>query len=492
MTAMSQRRPLLSESASSSTPGRLVYIFAGCAAVNSANLGFDIGITTDAAPEVQRAMGLSDNQTELFVGCLNAFAIFGALSASFFSDALGRRGTFAFAACCSIVGSTLMASAPGYAQLMVGRAIVGLGVGFGLAVDPVYIAEICPAAFRGRLVTWSEIATNAGILLGFLLGYPYSLLDDRIAWRLMLATGTVLPAVVLALAQLVMPESPRWLVAKRRNAEAEEILVRLGVADPAAAIGEIEYAIAEEAAAASGAVGWRALLCPTPTIRRMLVVGVGVAVAQQLCGVNAIQYYMNFIFERSGLKDRATRFAALVGVGTLKLLTIVVAGQMFDWTGRKPLLVGSLAGMAVSLSMVGANFHLGSRYPALAITGIALYFISFSMGMGPGAWLIPSEIFPSRVRAKAMSIATLSNRAAATAVSSSFLSLNNAAGDGNVALGYVAVCLLLMLFMLLAVPETKGKNLEEMLAYFCSLTGDPASRRVLGEVPNPSRSTRSV
>ena len=176
---------------------RSTKIFALCAALNSCNLGYDIGVNTGAGMLLQDSLGLSDLQLEIFMGSLNLFAMVGALSSNWISDKLGRRWAFRIAAIGFIFGTVIQSGAGGYASLMLGRAFVGLGVGFGLAVDPVYISEISQAAHRGYLVTWSEIATNVGILLGFISGLVFSGVDEGVAWRLMFALGAVLPCFVI-------------------------------------------------------------------------------------------------------------------------------------------------------------------------------------------------------------------------------------------------------------------------------------------------------
>ena len=265
-----------------------VYLFSGCAALNSANLGIDIGVSSDVGLEVQEFFELSDEKTELFMGSINLFAIAGSLLASVLSDWLGRRRAFAVAAVGFEIGVLTMVLSRSFAVLMAGRALVGLGVGFGFAVDPVYIAEIAPPAMRGRLVTWSEIATNVGILAGFLCGFAFSGVDRAHGWRLMLGMGGVLPLVMLLLVWRVMPESPRWLVQKGKVAEAKAVLATLGVHDTAAAVGAIQHSLQAEDAN-SRSIGWGSILRPRPALRRMLVVGVGVAICQQLSGIDGIQ-----------------------------------------------------------------------------------------------------------------------------------------------------------------------------------------------------------
>eukprot|EP01048_Picozoa_sp_COSAG05_P016450 COSAG05_NODE_2117_length_3536_cov_16.781495_1_plen_475_part_00 len=398
---------------------RPVYIFAACAALNSCNLGFDIGVNTDVGPTLLRSslINCSEQKLEVFMGSLNLFAIGGALLASLIADAIGRRRSFAVAAAGFIVGVIIMASAGSFAALMTGRVLVGLGVGFGFAVDPVYISEISPPHARGRLVTWSEIGTNIGILVGFGAGALLSKLPDAVAWRYMLGTGVVLPLVMLCLVRFVMPESPRWLIRKGRLEEAHALLAQLYPPgeDIEAVIFSIEENIRQETAD-SGVVSWQMLLLkPAPALRRMLLVGIGVAVCQQLVGIDAIQYFLLFILKESGITKTSEQFKYLIMLGLLKLACIFIAGPLFDSKGRRPLMLGSCTGMALALLILAMHMSSvpttlkedqgnpcedhaatpGSGTGGDAVGGdsggawlpvgaLALYLISFSLGMGPG------------------------------------------------------------------------------------------------------------
>jgi len=203
-------------------------IFSLCAALNSCNLGFDIGVSTVVGPLLQDGeFALSNFQTEIFMGSINFFAMIGAIFASDISDRFGRRCSFVVAALTFIFGIIIMVSAPNYTALIFGRVFVGIGVGFGLAIDPLYISEIAPASHRGRLVTWSEIAVNIGIVLGFSSGLFFFNIENDVAWRVMFALGLVMPICLVFLTTFVMPESPRWLVSKGSSDKAREILIKI-------------------------------------------------------------------------------------------------------------------------------------------------------------------------------------------------------------------------------------------------------------------------
>ena len=452
---------------------RATYIYALCASVNSCNLGYDVGVNTQAGPLLKDAMDLTVGQLEFFLGSLNLFAMVGALSAHVISDRYGRRASFITAAVCFIVGVLIVVMAQSFTTLMMGRVFVGLGVGFGLAIDSLYISEISPAANRGRLVTWCEIGTNVGVLLGFGSGYFFRGIDENLEWRYMIALGTVLPLVMIVLATYVMPESPRWLVAKGRTDEARNVLQKT---HPAAfnvgpVLREMQDTLDKEQGSGN-AMGWSMILCPTPAFRRMLLVGLGAAIAQQAVGIDAIQYFMLFIIEESGVKSGATQTTLLVGLGIVKLVFAWVGGQLFDQKGRRNLLFLSLSGMMVSLMILAINFARSDPTPAWAILGLALYLATFSIGMGPGCWLVPSEVFATCIRAKAMSMATFLNRVFATLMASSVLPIADAITWTGFFLMLCTACFLSLVFFFFLLPETKGRSLEDMSLYFAEITGD--------------------
>mmetsp|Transcript_34130 Transcript_34130/g.50150 ORF Transcript_34130/g.50150 Transcript_34130/m.50150 type:complete len:630 (+) Transcript_34130:166-2055(+) len=448
-------------------------IFAGCAAVNSCGLGYDMGVNMGAGKRLQSAMDLSDVQLEVFLGSLNLFAMLGSLGSHLASDRLGRRGAFMVASVGFVVGITFMITASGFVQLMFGRVFVGLGVGFGLALDPMYIAEISPAAYRGRLVTWSEVATNIGILLGFVSNLMFYGASDNAAWRGTFGLGMILPVIMVALACFVMPESPRWLLTKNREEEATGVLSKVYPLnfDIGTVVNDIKENIRKDTAAEK-AVGWDVILFPSPAFKRMLIVGVGTAIAQQAVGIDAIQYFLVFVLDRSGIEDERWKVSALIFLGLIKLGFIIIAMRLFDKKGRRPLLFISCAGMAFSLMLLSLNFYVNRPSPGFAMFGISLYMAFFSFGIGPGAWLVPSEVFATTIRSKAMSVATFLNRVTATIMTSTFFSTANAMSYAGFFVMMAIICLFVLLFFYIYLPETKGRSLEGMSLFYAEITGD--------------------
>jgi MFS family permease len=219
-----------------------------------------------------------------------------------------------------------------------------------IQIDPLYIAEVSPAAHRGELVTWSEMAINIGIVLGFFSGVVFYDVNDNLEWRLMFAMGCILPVAMIILSRTVMVESPRWLVSKGQEEAAKEILRRVYPhgfdVDPVAQ--DIKEALERERIAEQN-IGWNIILFPTKAIRRMLIVGVGTAVAQQAVGIDAIQYYLMDVLDQSGIKSEKAQLGVLMLLGVLKLLFVVVGSKLLDRSGRRPLFFVSLVGEYFSL-----------------------------------------------------------------------------------------------------------------------------------------------
>ncbi|KAI2500116.1 major facilitator superfamily-like protein [Fragilaria crotonensis] len=453
---------------------RATYTFVFCAAVNSCNLGYDVGVNTNAGPKIRQDFHLTDVQLELFLGSINFWSMFGALLAQHISDTYGRRRTFIMAALGYILGVAIMSMAPSYEILMFGRFFVGMGVGIGLAIDPLYIAEVSPASRRGELVCWSEIALNVGIVLGFASGIVLYPLSNNQEWRVMLALGAILPMVMIVLVLKVMPESPRWLIANNRFEEARSILERIyphGF-DIDAVVCEITNALELELAAEKS-VGWSVIFRPSLSVRRMLLVGVGTSVIQQAVGIDAIQYYMIDVLDHSGIKSDKGQLGVMILLGLVKLGFAFVGGKLFDKYGRRPLFAVSLLGCAASLVAVSVTFSDTTKTgQMLTVLGLASYLAFFSCGMGPGGWLIPSEVYHMCIRAKAMSVTTFLNRLTATIMATTFLSVAHAISWPGFFLLLAVICVAGALFLCNFLPETMGRSLEDIALDIANVTGD--------------------
>lgn len=464
---------------------RATYLFVICASLNSCNLGYDIGVSTEAGRLIQSDMDLTQTEREIFIGSLNFWAMFGALFAQGISDRCGRRMTFCIAAVGFNVGIPIMVLCSGsFEILLVGRALIGWGIGVGLSIDPLFIAEITPPQHRGMLVTWSEIAINVGVVFGFSTGLFLNGLSDAVEWRVMFLLGTILPTLMIIVVFTIMPESPRFLVQQGRH---EDALVVLQQVYPEGynvdhVLTSIQHDYQRDRMAAQHLAGWSFLMKPSPAVRRMLLVGVGAPLAQQAVGIDAIQYYLADVIAKSGIKSKEGQALVLILMGLVKLAFVFVGGKTFDGAGRRVGLSISLAGCGVSLVVVSLAYvvmdedvkaDLPSTKATVAILlGLMAYLSFFSIGMGPGAWLIPSEVFSNIFRAKAMSLAAFGSRVYATVMASTFLTVANAVGYAGFFLILSVTCFLVLAFFWIYLPETNGRSLEDMTLYFAQVTGD--------------------
>ncbi|GMH12077.1 hypothetical protein Nepgr_013918 [Nepenthes gracilis] len=450
--------------------GKYVLACAFFASLNSVLLGYDVGVMSGAIIFIQQDLKITEVQEEVLVGCLSIASLFGSLAGGRASDAIGRKWTMALAAVIFQTGAITMTLSPSFRMLMAGRLLAGVGIGFGVMIAPVYIAEISPAVRRGSLTSFPEIFINIGILLGYVSNYAFSSLPAHINWRIMLAVG-ILPSVFIGFALFIIPESPRWLVMQNRVEEARLVLLKTAQSEVEAEerLKEIQLAArtSEERAV------WYELLRPSPMVFRMLVVGIGIQCFQQITGIDALVYYSPEIFKAAGIKDNEKLLAATVAVGLTKTVFILVAILFIDKVGRKPLLYLSTVGMTLCLFGLGAALSfLGKAKVGIVLS---IFFVCgnvafFSVGIGPVCWVLTSEIFPLKLRGQAVAVGAVGNRVCSGLVAMSFLSISSAITVAGTFFTFSAISALAVIFVYTLVPETKGKTLEQI----GSLFGDKA------------------
>ncbi|KAI8011516.1 putative polyol transporter 4 [Camellia lanceoleosa] len=422
---------------------------------------------------IQEDLKITEVQQEVLVGSLSVVSLFGSLAGGRTSDAIGRKWTMGLAAIIFQTGAAIMTLAPTFQILMIGRLLCGVGIGFGVMIAPVYIAEISPTIARGSLTSFPEIFINLGILLGYVSNYAFSGLSVHLNWRIMLAVG-ILPSVFIGFALFIIPESPRWLVMQNRVEAARAVLLktieneseveeRLGEILLAAGIGNAEKY--EEKPV------WRELLSPSPALRRMLVTGFGIQCFQQITGIDATVYYSPEIFKVAGIAGNSKLLAATVAVGVTKTAFILVAILLIDKLGRKPLLYISTIGMTICLFCLGLTLLLLKHTPfgiGMAILAVCGNVAFFSVGIGPVCWVLTSEIFPLRLRAQAGALGAVGNRVCSGLIAMSFLSMARAITVAGTFFIFSAVSAVSVAFVYTLVPETKGKSLEQIEALFQS------------------------
>lgn len=437
-----------------------MYVMAGCAALNSTNIGFDLGVSGGVALDLQEDLKLNDFQIGLFLGTPGFVAAFGALSSQFITDTLGRRLTFTCGQVVLIAGLLTSMFSGTFSVMMTGRVLVGLGVGMAFAVDYLYIAELAPASHRGSLVSWAEVAINAGLLIGGVTNRLFAAASAD-SWRRMLGIGLILPILLTGLSLLVMPETPRFLLARGKKVEAAEILKRTHPKgeDIDSIVEAIEKERKQDEEDANG--GWSSVLCPDTSMRRAILVGIGVALAQQINASESVVMYSATIFKRAHVATtKEALFNCTVLMFFMKMFFVVLAGCTVDSRGRRPLLLSSVS--VTALCLFGLSISTAADLGWLAVISVCMFMAAFSIGIGPVTWLLCAEMFPSCVRAKAMSLGAFVNRLTSALIAFSYLPLAKAVGgQANYFTIFGVVTTLSAVYIWALVPETKGLSLEE-------------------------------
>lgn len=421
--------------------------------------GYDTGVIGGAQLFIQKDFHLSSLSDELLVSCVLIGAIVGSLVAGWLVARAGRKVAIMTSGLLFVVGSIAAAAAPGAGFLDAARIVVGVAIGIVSVAAPLYVAEMAPADRRGSLVAIYQLAITIGIFAAYLVDEAFA--HDE-AWRIMFAIGIV-PAALLVLGMRGLPESPRWLVDRGRRDEAHQVIAMLGADDAGVAS---ELAAIDAARAADTGAGWHAVL--GRSARSALIIAVGLALVQQLTGINTVIYYAPRIFKAAGLGSSSAAIWASVSVSVVNVGATFIAIRFVDRVGRKPLLFIGITGMVVALAGLSALFATTTRsdgfslHDALTIGALWVYVIFFAFSLGPIVWIMISEVFPQNVRGPGNGIATMAGWAGNLLVSLTFLSLIDALGESGTFALYAVIGLASLMFIRLRVPETKGKTLEEI------------------------------
>ncbi|MCA9167491.1 MAG: sugar porter family MFS transporter [Planctomycetales bacterium] len=423
--------------------------------------GYDTAVINGAIQYLRLGFGLDATQEGLagagaILGCVP-----GALLAGWLSDWIGRRRALMICALLFAVSGLLSALPRTFPEFLAARIIGGLAIGGSSMICPVYIAELAPAQKRGQLGTMFQLGIVVGIFLTLLVNASIQRLGDEVwnaarGWRWMLG-AEVLPAAALFLLLPTAPESPRWLLSTGRDSEAHAMLVALlGEAAASDEIAGIRDTLDRDEGSFRELFGI--------AVRRPMAIAIVLMAVSQLSGINAIMYYSTRIFASAG-HGVADAFSASVVIGIVNLVFTLVALAFVDRAGRRPLLLIGLATQLVALSVVALMFGNGVSGWWLLVP-ILIFIASFAMALGPIPWILCSEIFPNRLRGKAMSLATMTIWATCYLVAQTFPMLNDSPRFGPVmTFGcYAAVSFLGLLFVATLVPETKGKTLEQIEA----------------------------
>jgi sugar porter (SP) family MFS transporter len=426
--------------------------------------GYDQGVIGGALTFMQDEFGFGSFVEGLITSWVTLGALFGALITGGLADRSSRKNVLILSGYLFIIGAIVQAIAPGVAILVIGRFVIGFGVGMASVAAPMYVAESSSAENRGRFVSGYQLAITIGILAAQFVDYA---LSEEGTWRLMIGLAAV-PGLLLLLVVYPVPHSPRWLISAGRPADAREAIEKVrGPAGADQAVAEIERQIAAEPHAA-----WSDLL--VGGARRALYVAVGLALFQQLTGINALIYYSDDILEEAGFDSASSQAAAsLIAVGVVNVLATFIAIAFVDRLGRRPLLMAGMTGMLVGLVGLSLSYLYESEagstdsiVGSLSIIWLVVFIASFAFSLGPVVWTIISEVFPTAIRAKGMSVATAANWGAAFVLTLLFPTLMDSIGPSATFAILAVMTVIALRWTWVHVPETKGKSLEEVAEMF--------------------------
>src|SRR5215216_1966492 len=435
---------------------KLVYLFG---ALGGLLFGYDTGVISGAILFITPELGLTPFLEGLVVASILLGAAVGAGSAGPLSDKLGRRNLILIAGVLFAIGALGAALAPNVGVLVLFRVVLGLAVGAAALTVPLYLSEIAPTEVRGAISSLNQLMITVGILAAYIVN---AILASGGAWRWMLGLAVV-PAVILLIGMYFMPETPRWLFRSDRDDEAREVLRRdrseEAVEKEIRDIREVEEQ--EEGGLRELTASW---------VRPALVVAIGLAIFQQIIGINTIIYYAPTTLTNVGYGNEAAIYANLI-IGVANVAMTFVAIWLIDRVGRKPLLLTGLVGMVLSLTVLGLSSLLlpqpsNPTDPAAIITLLCLggFIVSFAATWGPTVWVMLPEVLPLRIRGTAMGVAIFLHWLANFAVSQTFPIFLASWGPGITFLGYAVIGVVAFVFVSALVTETKGRSLEQIEA----------------------------
>lgn len=422
------------------------------AALGGLLFGFDTAVISGATKALSETFSLSPLTLGVTVSSALWGTVLGSLGAAAPSDRYGRRPSLRVLGALYLVSSVGCAFVWSWAALIVFRAIGGLAIGASSVIGPMYIAEISPAAKRGRLVGLFQMNVVVGILLAYLSNFLVAsagLGDSEWRWKFGMVA---IPAAAFLLALFGIPESPRWLVATGQTAQAREVFVHLGEQDPEHALQEIAETVTRQS-------GARREPLFQSRYRKPIFLAISIGIFNQFSGINAILYYLNDVFERAGFSKVSSDVQAVV-IGFTNLVFTLIAMSMIDRLGRRKLLLAGAVGTAVSLAGVAIIFATGKQ-PKLLLWLLVGFIASFAFSQGAVIWVYLSEVFPNLVRAKGQSLGSFTHWFMNALISAVFPVM--AARSGAVPFVLFAAMMVVQFFVVLILyPETKGVSLEKM------------------------------
>ncbi|XP_074642959.1 solute carrier family 2, facilitated glucose transporter member 10-like isoform X2 [Tubulanus polymorphus] len=472
------------------------------AALGGVLFGYDVGIISGALLQLKVAFSLNCFQREMVVSSMLIGAVVSSIFGGFIIDYWGRRRTIILNSIVFIIGAIILVISPSFLSLVVGRFILGLAVSLSAIGECIYISEIAPANKRGLLVTFNELGITVGLLLAYVVNYGF--INKTDGWKYMFGLSMI-PAVVQGIGMFFLPSSPRFLLLQKKDQEAEVVLQKLrGESDVSAELKTMKLGITIEQNH-----GVCDLFSSTDNMRGRMFIGAGLVFLAQFSGQPNVLYYAPTIYQSLGFESNLAATLATVGLGIVKFIATVVSLSLFDKAGRRKFLLSGSTLMALSIFIlgivtftlqqvedvsvichdgvtmipvnrtIGSNISLEESAPVLEphqdqmqsviskwISFIALlvFVAGYAFSFGPGVWLILSEIFPSTIKGRAISLVTIFNWGTNLIISLTFLHVMNGLGVSVTFLLYSMICAIAVVFIFLLVPETKNRTLEQISA----------------------------
>lgn len=446
------------------------------AAIGGILFGYDTAVISGTITSVETQFSLNAMQVGWFVGCALVGSILGVAVAGILSDRFGRKLTMLVAAILFTASGIGCAISQSFTELIIYRILGGIGIGVVSIVSPMYISEVAVARWRGTLVSLYQLAITIGFLAAYLVNFQilkaaetavydtpwlhWILVDEM--WRGMLGSNA-LPALLFFIVIFFIPESPRWLILRNRTERAHAVLEHIYRSSEAA---DGEIATIRDAEKAAPKSEWRSLT--SPGMRRALLIGVAIAMLGQFMGVNAVLYYGPTIFEDAGLSSGDSLFSQVL-VGVVNMLTTVIALVIIDRVGRKQLVYWGVSGMILSLLCIGVYFLFGGAW-GLSSTFLLIFFLAYvfccAISISAVIFVLLSEMYPTRVRGLAMSIAGFSLWIGTYLIGQLTPWMLETLTPAGTFFLFAAMCFPYILIMWRAVPETTGRSLEEIERYW--------------------------
>ena len=433
---------------------KILILLGAIPALGGLLVGYNTAVVAGALEFITRDFSLNTVFQEFVVTSVLFGALVGAFLSGPITNNFGQRKVIQLAGLISAVGAVGIFLSPNVITLIAFRSLLGIACGIATMVAPLYVAETAPAKYRGAFVSFVQLAITIGIFLSYCTDFVFSGAGN---WKAMLVLGA-LPGLGLMFGMLALPESPRWLAMKGRIDEAKAVLIRLGNKDDDSEI------FADSGNSAEGA-RWSELFSG-----RVMAASITASVlflVQNLSGIDGVLYYAPTIFKLVGFEGTTAQILATAGLGAVNVIATIIATGIVDRAGRRPLLLGGLGVMVLSLAVLSFSLmqaHAGPWLSYVAAGSLAVFVAAFAVSLGPIPYVIMSEIFPLRVRSMGMSLAAASAWGCNMVVTVSFLSLLEALGQANVFWLYCVICLGGLIFSYLRVPETNNCSLEDIEA----------------------------